>query len=146
MQVDEPQTLYREPVELFVAAFIGSPAMNLVEAVIDGDQSSSERIASLSTRLADPPATSSASCSGSGRRASRRPSFGHARLPRIEAPVEVVEELGADAHVFFRVDAPPVVVDAPGAEESDHLLADGVDVVHRAGRPAAAVRVGETST
>src|SRR5215217_3971379 len=31
-QVDTPQTLYREPVNLFVAAFIGSPSMNLVEA------------------------------------------------------------------------------------------------------------------
>src|SRR5712691_8274058 len=33
-QVDEPQALYRDPVNLFVAAFIGSPSMNLVEAVI----------------------------------------------------------------------------------------------------------------
>ena len=32
LQVDAPQTLYREPRDLFVAAFIGSPAMNLVEA------------------------------------------------------------------------------------------------------------------
>ena len=31
-QVDTPQALYRDPVNLFVAAFIGSPAMNLVEA------------------------------------------------------------------------------------------------------------------
>ena len=31
-QVDTPQTLYREPTNLFVAAFIGSPSMNLVEA------------------------------------------------------------------------------------------------------------------
>ena len=31
-QVDTPQTLYREPANLFVAAFIGSPSMNLVEA------------------------------------------------------------------------------------------------------------------
>ncbi len=36
LQVDAPQTLYREPRDLFVAAFIGSPAMNLVDAVIDG--------------------------------------------------------------------------------------------------------------
>ena len=36
-QVDTPQTLYRDPVNLFVAAFIGSPAMNLVEAQLDGD-------------------------------------------------------------------------------------------------------------
>src|SRR5919112_2211334 len=31
-QVDTPQTLYEHPVNLFVAGFIGSPAMNLVEA------------------------------------------------------------------------------------------------------------------
>ena len=34
-QVDTPQTLYREPANLFVAAFIGSPSMNLVEAELD---------------------------------------------------------------------------------------------------------------
>ena len=37
LQVDTPQRLYHEPRDLFVAAFIGTPAMNLVEAVIDGD-------------------------------------------------------------------------------------------------------------
>src|SRR4029079_6040050 len=37
LQVDTPQVLYAEPRSLFVAAFIGSPAMNLVEAdVADG--------------------------------------------------------------------------------------------------------------
>ena len=36
-QVDTPQALYNRPTNLFVAAFIGSPAMNLVEAdVSDG--------------------------------------------------------------------------------------------------------------
>ncbi len=34
-QVAPPQELYERPVNLFVAGFIGSPAMNLVEAVID---------------------------------------------------------------------------------------------------------------
>ena len=39
-QVDEPQRLYERPVNLFVAEFIGSPAMNLVEAELarDGDR------------------------------------------------------------------------------------------------------------
>src|SRR6185369_4185590 len=36
LQVDTPQALYATPVNLFVAAFIGSPAMNLVEAEIAG--------------------------------------------------------------------------------------------------------------
>ena len=39
-QVDAPQRLYERPVNLFVAEFIGSPAMNLVEAELsrDGDR------------------------------------------------------------------------------------------------------------
>ena len=36
-QVDTPQRLFREPANLFVASFIGSPSMNLVEAeLVDG--------------------------------------------------------------------------------------------------------------
>ena len=34
-QCDAPQVLFDHPANLFVAAFIGSPAMNLVEATID---------------------------------------------------------------------------------------------------------------
>ena len=34
-QVDAPQTLYDRPVNLFVAGFIGSPAMNMVEATLE---------------------------------------------------------------------------------------------------------------
>src|SRR5437773_9070879 len=37
VQADEPQRLYQEPNDLFVAAFIGSPAMNLVDARVTGD-------------------------------------------------------------------------------------------------------------
>src|ERR1041385_7823125 len=33
-QVDTPQALYARPSNLFVAAFIGSPSMNLVEATV----------------------------------------------------------------------------------------------------------------
>src|SRR5438477_276985 len=36
VQADEPQRLYQEPNDLFVAAFIGSPAMNLVDARVEG--------------------------------------------------------------------------------------------------------------
>ncbi len=37
-QVDKPQMLYMHPANLFVAAFIGSPPMNLVEATVSGDE------------------------------------------------------------------------------------------------------------
>ena len=36
-QVDTPQRLYEQPENLFVAGFIGSPAMNLVRGSIDND-------------------------------------------------------------------------------------------------------------
>ena len=36
-QVDPPQRLYEDPANLFVAAFIGSPAMNLIETNVGGD-------------------------------------------------------------------------------------------------------------
>jgi multiple sugar transport system ATP-binding protein len=36
-QVDFPQVLYDSPVNLFVGGFIGSPAMNMVEASVDHD-------------------------------------------------------------------------------------------------------------
>ena len=34
-QVDDPQTLYDRPVNLFVGGFIGSPAMNMLDATIE---------------------------------------------------------------------------------------------------------------
>src|ERR671919_712845 len=37
-QVDTPEVLYEDPVNLFVAGFIGSPAMNFVPASIEGDR------------------------------------------------------------------------------------------------------------
>jgi len=39
-QVDTPQRLYDAPVNLFVASFVGSPPMNLFEAVVEHDGSS----------------------------------------------------------------------------------------------------------
>ena len=46
LQVDTPQRLYEQPRDLFVAGFIGSPAMNLVEATIDGDEVSFRTVSS----------------------------------------------------------------------------------------------------
>src|SRR5688572_20358024 len=37
-QVDAPQTLYDQPANLFVAGFIGSPAMNFMPATVEGDR------------------------------------------------------------------------------------------------------------
>ena len=67
-QVDTPQALYARPENLFVAAFIGSPAMNLVEATV-GDGARLVRRAASCRSTAAPPA-------GDGQRDPRHPARG----------------------------------------------------------------------
>jgi len=119
-QVDTPQALYSRPANLFVAAFIGSPAMNLVEAeAADG-----------SLHFAGFTVPASAPARGRLVVGIRPEAFADAGLtagglPTIDVDVDVVEELGAETHVIFPVDAAPV--DVSGARESEDtetLLAD----------------------
>jgi multiple sugar transport system ATP-binding protein len=125
LQVDVPQRLYEQPQNLFVAGFIGSPAMNLVDARLDGDE-----LAFGEFRVTLDPGRRPA---GDGRRVvlGIRPesfedaSFAARELPTIDVRVVVLEELGSDAHVFFRVDAPRIVPEAIEAEgEGDATLVD----------------------
>jgi multiple sugar transport system ATP-binding protein len=60
-QVDTPKTLYQRPANLFVAGFIGSPAMNFVPAQVEGSRilmpfGDAELPQSIRTRLAAAPA------------------------------------------------------------------------------------------
>jgi multiple sugar transport system ATP-binding protein len=112
-QVDTPQLLYRQPANLFVAGFIGSPAMNLVEAVVVDDE-----LRFGSHRLPLPPGAELGTARGRPLIVGIRPSdFEDAevwrgeRLPVIEVTANVVEDLGSEAHVLFTVDAPPVRVE-----------------------------------
>jgi multiple sugar transport system ATP-binding protein len=51
--------------------------------------------------------------------------FAQAHLPRIGVTVEVLEELGSDSHVFFRVAAPRVTIESRNAfDEEASLLAE----------------------
>jgi len=125
LQVDTPQTLYERPLDLFVAGFIGSPAMNLVEATVDDDE-----VVFGQVRIPLDPARRPLSVR-SGRvilgirpEAFEDAAFASAELPRVGVEVVVLEELGSDAHVFFRVDATRI---ATGALEGD--VDDGVDLV-----------------
>ena len=121
LQADRPQRLYEQPQDLFVAAFIGSPAMNLVDATVDG-----EGVSFGQYRV---PLDAGRRPSGlpNGRRVVlgiRPEAFEDAELappglPTIDATVEVLEELGSDAHLFFQVEAPSVTAELLEAAEAD---------------------------
>ena len=110
-QVDTPHVLFHTPANLFVAAFIGSPSMNLVDAEIDGD---AVRFADFELKL--PAGSTVAGADRSVILGIRPTDFEHAaaapHLPSITVPVDVVEDLGAENHLIFTIDAPRVSAEA----------------------------------
>jgi multiple sugar transport system ATP-binding protein len=126
-QVDTPQHLFRHPANLFVAAFVGSPPMNLAEARVSGSTIS---FAGFELPLADPAAL--AGHDGGTVILGIRPSdledadvWAGASLPTIEVHADITEELGSEVNVLFTVDAPPVTTEetiAAGSDEGDEEL------------------------
>jgi multiple sugar transport system ATP-binding protein len=126
-QVDVPQRLYEEPANLFVAAFIGSPSMNLVEATLDGDciVFGNHRIPLDRDRR---PAAVRDGHVVVGMRPEtfEDAAFAPGDLPQIDVRVDVLEELGSDAFIFFGVQAETVNVEEainPDEEETTLLAA-----------------------
>jgi multiple sugar transport system ATP-binding protein len=116
-QADTPQTLYNSPVNLFVAGFIGSPAMNFATAQIVRDDGpavvfAGHRLTMPDALLASRPGLDS--YFGKEIILGIRPSdFEDATLaepgwPRMPVEVSVTEELGSEIHVIFNIDAPQV--------------------------------------
>jgi multiple sugar transport system ATP-binding protein len=147
-QVDTPQELYARPANLYVAAFIGSPAMNLVEAVIDGGQ---VRFGGHTIPLPTAAATSPGRVVvGIRPEAFEDSAFADPSLPRMDVTVEVVEELGADTHVLFTVAEPRVEVGevraATGDEDATMGAVEGTLFTARvdpgtSAKPAATLRL-----
>jgi multiple sugar transport system ATP-binding protein len=97
-QCDTPRALYDAPANLFVAGFIGSPAMNLCPAPLGADGH-----AELNGLRVELPAGAAASAASRGLREvmiGLRPESLELADDGIPALVEVVEELGADAYAF----------------------------------------------
>ncbi|MEU1265017.1 sn-glycerol-3-phosphate ABC transporter ATP-binding protein UgpC [Streptomyces cellulosae] len=123
-QVGTPAELYDMPRNLFVAGFIGSPAMNFVQASLTPD--------TLRTPLGDLPLDDRMRRELERRDAPRdvivglRPeAFEDTSLARdtggpvITATVDVLESLGSDAYVYFTAEGGPV-----STAELDELATD----------------------
>jgi multiple sugar transport system ATP-binding protein len=129
-QVGPPQELFHHPKNLFVAAFIGSPTINLVEAAVsDG----ALHFAGYAIPIPSHAELGTASKVILGIRPSdlELAEFADTSSPRVSARLEVVENLGAEIHAIFPLDTPRV--DAEAAREAaagegqagdEQLLAD----------------------
>jgi multiple sugar transport system ATP-binding protein len=122
-QVAAPQELYDRPVNLFVGGFIGSPAMNLLEAVIERRNGGlAVRVGNHDLMLSDAlVAARPALAAYAGRRivlgirpesledASLEPETSRDR--RLSGVVVLREPLGSEIVAHFRVDAPPALTE-----------------------------------
>ncbi|OFW78288.1 MAG: ABC transporter ATP-binding protein [Actinobacteria bacterium RBG_19FT_COMBO_70_19] len=163
-QVDTPQVLYEQPANLFVGGFIGSPAMNMVEARIDRDDGRLG-VRFGSTRLELDPAVIARRPdleTFEGRRlvlGIRPEGIQHERYAgldpkgrQLRAKIDLLESLGSEVLAHFAVDAPPVLTEdtrelARDREETDRLeglVAERVSTFVAKIDPRAQVRLGDT--
>ena len=137
-QVDTPQALFDHPVNLFVAGFIGSPAMNFVAAELT--RADGPVVTFAGHRLPLPAGALEARPGLDGYFGREvilgiRPSdfedasLADASWARMTAAAEVTEELGSEIHVIFPVDAPPVrhasISDLSAASDDEAMVLAG---------------------
>jgi multiple sugar transport system ATP-binding protein len=160
LQVAHPHELYTRPANLFVAGFIGSPAMNMVEAVVDVSGADvSVSIGSQALRI-DPAAVEAypGLRNAHGRTVifGIRPEFFEfpaQQLPddqRMQVEVQLVESMGGEAHLHFSLQVPPVDTDATRelAEHTEGEMAHKVGVTPMVAKVdgLARIAVGNTVT
>jgi multiple sugar transport system ATP-binding protein len=150
-QCDHPQVLYQRPDNLFVAAFIGSPSMNLYEATV-GEGGRSVRLGSQQIEL--PQAVTAAHpglASYAGRkvviglRPENLPIAGDGRTgPTLTGDVDLVEALGSELVVHFTTDARRVRAEGATDEDTEAVTESGEGVARV--DPGSPVKVGDRAT
>ncbi len=140
MQVDSPLTLYNKPTNLFVAGFIGSPQMNLIEAVADNGQAS---IGSYAVPV-DPAA--SKKMQGNITVGVRPEDWRLVEADEGGFPIKVtvVEQLGADSYVYGTSDVEGVPSTLIVRTDAQHHVSKGA-TIHVTTDPAR-VHVFDTET
>jgi multiple sugar transport system ATP-binding protein len=134
-QVDAPQRLYDRPENLFVAGFIGTPPMNLLEATASANGSVSIDLGGNKLAIADQAlALYPRLREYDGRKVivglragDLHPAQGRDDLPQMSARVELVESLGGESMAYFRVDTRQIK--AEEAEEEEVLASDSAETV-----------------
>jgi multiple sugar transport system ATP-binding protein len=131
-QVGAPAELYGEPVNLFVAGFIGSPAMNFMPAELSGGK------VKLPFGEADAPDGTGGGRDGQVIAGLRPESFEDAEMVGdlseergivFEAEIDLVESLGSDLYAYFHIESGGVESDQLADLVSERLEETGVPEV-----------------
>ena len=130
-QVDSPAVLYSRPKNRFVAGFIGSPAMNLIDVDVSGD--SGLKIGDLDVPLS-PEVAAALETSGPGKYAvGVRPEHLQIGTEGTPGEVSVVEELGSESfvHVTIIHQREPLTIEVRAEGQTTIQRGDNVHVAFR---------------
>jgi multiple sugar transport system ATP-binding protein len=150
-QVDHPQVLYDHPDNVFVAAFIGSPAMNLYEATMS-DDTRSVKVGSQTLPLPDDVHAARPGLARYGGKdvvVGIRPehlpaAHGGVTGPTLVGNVDLIEALGSELVVHFTIDAHRVQPEGATTADEDATAKAGEGVA-RVG-PDTKVKIGDRLT
>jgi multiple sugar transport system ATP-binding protein len=125
-QVDAPQRLYDRPENLFVAGFIGTPPMNLLEATATVNGGVTIDLGGNTLPIGDEALAQYPRLRDYhgrpvivGLRAGDlHPGSEHPEMPSISADVELVESLGGESMAYFKVNARHIRTEATVVDES----------------------------
>jgi len=137
-QVDGPEAVYESPVNLFVATFIGSPAMNLVEAQLE--QRGDRLVCTIGDQELTVDPDQVRTCPELTRASGRRIGLGirpealedaalaGENAQTLAGVVVLTEPLGSERLVHIEMEATPVVTEevAEAAENAAEVLREGL--------------------
>ena len=107
-QVDTPRNMYDHPANVFVAGFIGSPAMNIGEFNVRGGYA---EIGQARVPVPRSAVSQLSDADGGKITIGFRPESLTAAAPSdtsaLQVKIELVEELGSDAYIYGRIDLTP---------------------------------------
>ncbi|MDR7870364.1 MAG: ABC transporter ATP-binding protein [Tissierellaceae bacterium] len=136
-QAGKPEEFYNKPANIFVAKFIGSPTMNIIEGTIkDGKFTTPDGILSITPSQED--MKNLASYEGKdvsvGIRPERFESGGH-HIDKFDCTIDVVEMLGKEKIIYARLDNDhELVISTPGHYEYNdgerHTFGFDIDALH----------------
>jgi multiple sugar transport system ATP-binding protein len=106
-QMGDPLTLYDRPANRFVAGFIGSPAMNFLEGVVQG--ADGKRAVTMASGARLPVAGSGAAAAGQPVIYGIRPEHLELADDGFDAEVIVIEPTGSETQLFARVGGQEIV-------------------------------------
>jgi multiple sugar transport system ATP-binding protein len=150
-QVDTPQVLYDNPDNIFVAAFIGSPSMNLYDATL-GEGARSLKLGSQEVALPEAVLLQRPALRAYGGKkvvVGLRPEHLPAQSadstgPKLVGEVELIEALGSEQVVHFTIDANRVLAEGAVDKDEAATVKSGEGVARIAAKTP--VKVGEKLT